>query len=40
MASPLRLVLWVLLTLIAIAFVLRNAAKVRRDPGAEPFPIL
>jgi uncharacterized ion transporter superfamily protein YfcC len=30
----LRLVLWVLLTLIAIAFVLRYAAKVRRDPGA------
>ena len=26
--------LWVLLTLIAIAFVLRYAAKVRRDPGA------
>ncbi len=30
----LRLVLWVLLTVLAIAFVLRYAARVRRDPGA------
>ncbi len=30
----LRVVLWVLLTAIAVAFVLRYAAKVRRDPSA------